>query len=213
MVLTRSKVWLAIGLAVLPVFTGCGDDSGAARAKPLPSAGPAASSSSSSSAKPTTNEKPQTSGDEVAAKSGDEESESKKVALPEVPSGAGPIDEDAPEVFTKTASGLKYRILRKSDDRKPQPDDLVIAAYKGWLDGGKSFDASYGKSAPFEFMVTTRPPKGVIPGWVEGVQLIGVGGMIELEIPADLGYGPRGYPGAIPPNATLHFIMEVKEIK
>jgi len=53
----------------------------------------------------------------------------------------------------------------------------------------------------------------VIKGWGEGVQLIGEGGMVELEIPPELGYGRQGMPGAIPPQATLHFIVELVRIR
>jgi FKBP-type peptidyl-prolyl cis-trans isomerase len=53
----------------------------------------------------------------------------------------------------------------------------------------------------------------VIPGWTEGMQLVGKGGMIELLIPSNLGYGPRGAGGVIPPNATLHFLVELLEVR
>ncbi|MCB0138254.1 MAG: FKBP-type peptidyl-prolyl cis-trans isomerase, partial [Caldilineaceae bacterium] len=53
----------------------------------------------------------------------------------------------------------------------------------------------------------------VIPGWTEGLQLVGTGGMIELEIPANLGYGAQGAGNVIPPNATLHFLVELFDIK
>ncbi len=122
--------------------------------------------------------------------------------------GPGEADPDAPEEFTTTESGLKYRILRKSDSRKPAATDRVLCHYKGWLDDGKVFDSSYDKGAPIDFGLN-----GVIKGWTEGLQLIGEGGMIELEIPGDLGYGPAGMPPAgIGPNATLHFIVELKQI-
>jgi len=130
-----------------------------------------------------------------------------KVPLPELPEGAGEIDADAPEEFTKTESGLKYRILRKADGRKPAATSEVVAHYKGWLDNGKKFDSSYDRGEPTPF-----PLNGVIAGWTEGLQLIGEGSMIELEIPSHLAYGPRGRPG-IPPNATLHFIVELKQVK
>lgn len=134
----------------------------------------------------------------------------KKADLPEPPEGAGPVDSDAPEEFTATRTGLYYRILRKSNGRKPRSYDSVVASYKGWLDNGKQFDSSYDRLEP--------PPTfalngGVIPGWTEGLQLIGEGGMIELEIPGKLAYGPQGRPPTIPPNAKLHFIIELKKIK
>lgn len=121
----------------------------------------------------------------------------------------GPTDKDAPKEFTKTPEGLKYRILRKSDGKKPNAKDTVTCHYRGWLDSGKEFDSSYKRGEPTSF-----PLDGVIKGWTLGVPLIGEGGMIELEIPGDLGYGPRGNPrGGIGPDATLHFIIELVKIK
>ncbi len=80
--------------------------------------------------------------------------------------------------------------------------------YRGWLDDGKEFDSSYKRNDPATF-----PLNRVIPGWTEGMQLVGKGGMIELEIPSELGYGAAGSPGAIPPNARLHFLVELIDIK
>ena len=122
----------------------------------------------------------------------------------------GPADKDAPTEFTTTKSGLKYRILRESTGEKPLAVDKVKVHYKGWLDNAKpddTFDSSYKRNQPAEF-----PLKGVIRGWTEGMQLIGKGGMIELEIPYDLAYGEAGRPGSIPPKATLHFIIELLSI-
>ena len=121
--------------------------------------------------------------------------------------GPGPEDADAPKEFTTTDSGLKYRILRKSDGKKPVASDDVYAHYVGWLDDGTEFDSSYGRGEPAQF-----PLNQVIPGWTEGLQLLGEGGMIELEIPSDQGYGPGGAPG-IPPNSTLHFKVELIEVR
>ena len=118
------------------------------------------------------------------------------------------VDEDAPEEFTQTASGLKYRIRRKSDGKKPTAADAVSAHYRGWIDDGTVFDSSYDRGAP-----TTFPLNRVIKGWTEGLQLIGEGGMIELEIPADLGYGANGMHPTIPPNATLYFLVELIEVR
>jgi FKBP-type peptidyl-prolyl cis-trans isomerase len=80
--------------------------------------------------------------------------------------------------------------------------------YHGWLDDGKVFDSSYQRNEPISF-----PLNRVIPGWTEGMQLVGEGGMIELSIPPDLGYGSRGAGSAVPPNATLHFLVELLKVQ
>ena len=116
----------------------------------------------------------------------------------------GPIDDDAPEEFSETNSGLKYRILRKSNGIKPNAGNSVTVHYRGWLDDGTEFDSSYKRGESISF-----PLNGVIPGWTEGMQLIGTGGMVELVIPSMLGYGTQGFGAAVPPNATLHFIVEL----
>jgi FKBP-type peptidyl-prolyl cis-trans isomerase FkpA len=126
----------------------------------------------------------------------------------ELQQGTGPVDDDAPKTFTETKSGLKYRVLRKSDADKPTARDSVTVNYRGRLDNGKEFDSSYKRGEPISF-----PLGGVIPGWTEGMQLVGKGGMIELWIPAKLGYGARGAGAAVPPNATLHFIVELIEVQ
>lgn len=118
----------------------------------------------------------------------------------------GAVDKDAPEKFTATKSGLKYRIRRKGEGQKPAAQDTVSVHYKGWLDNGKEFDSSYARGESIEF-----PLKGVIAGWTEGMQLVGKGGMIELEIPHELGYGEKGTQG-IPGKATLHFLVELLEV-
>ena len=120
----------------------------------------------------------------------------------------GPIDKGAPMEFKKTDSGLKYRIMRASEGKKPSARDTVKVHYKGWLDDKTEFDSSYKRGEPISF-----PLNRVIKGWTEGLQLIGEGGMIELEIPSDLGYGKRGAGGAIPPDATLHFLVELLEVE
>lgn len=130
------------------------------------------------------------------------------VAYPEMPKGAGAMDKDAPKTFTTTASGLKYRILRKGTGANPKATDSVNVNYHGWLDGGKVFDSSYSRGQPISFGLNQ-----VIKGWTEGMQLVGAGGMIELEIPANLGYGARGAGAAVPPNATLHFLVELNKVE
>ena len=119
----------------------------------------------------------------------------------------GPADEDAPEEFTETKSGLRYRVTRKSDGRTPTLEDQVMVHYHGTLDDGTVFDSTYEREEPAAFALD-----GVIQGWQEGLQLVGKGGMIELEIPADLGYGAQSK-GKIPANSRLHFVVEILDIR
>jgi FKBP-type peptidyl-prolyl cis-trans isomerase FkpA len=130
------------------------------------------------------------------------------VPHPQLPAGAGAIDAAAPKAFATTGSGLQYRVLRKGAGASPKATNTVKVNYHGWLDDGKVFDSSYQRGEAIEF-----PLNGVIPGWTEGMQLVGQGGMIELLIPANLGYGVRGAPPVIPPNATLHFLVELLDVR
>lgn len=120
----------------------------------------------------------------------------------EGPDGPSPQTE-----FTKTASGLEYKILREGTGKKPTPADAVRVSYRGWLDNGNEFDSSYARGETVKFFLN-----GVIDGWTEGLQLIGEGGKIELLLPPELGYGERGSPPDIPPNAPLHFVVELHEV-
>ena len=119
----------------------------------------------------------------------------------------GKIDVDAKPDFLETMSGLKYRILRSAEGKLPKASDRVTVHYKGWLDDQSIFDSSYRRNEKISFGLNQ-----VIKGWTEGMQLVAVGGMIELDIPYELGYGERGSPGAIPPKARLHFIVELLEV-
>jgi FKBP-type peptidyl-prolyl cis-trans isomerase FkpA len=134
--------------------------------------------------------------------------ESKEIAFPKLPRGAGKIDEAATKKFAATKSGLKYRVLRKGEGAAPKATNSVKVNYHGWLDNGKVFDSSYDRGEAISF-----PLNRVIPGWTEGMQLVGGGGMIELEIPPDLAYGSRGAGAAVPPNATLHFLVELLKVE
>lgn len=120
--------------------------------------------------------------------------------------GKKPMPEAKGE-FKTTDSGLKYRILQAGDGPQPKATSTVVCHYKGWLDDGSEFDSSYGGQP------ATFPLNGVIPGWTEGLQLLKQGGKIELEIPSKLGYGDRGFPPVIPGGATLHFEVELLEVK
>lgn len=128
--------------------------------------------------------------------------------LPQLPPGAGKVDNDAPKTFSKTSSGLQYRVLRKGAGPKPKATNSVNVNYHGWLDNGKVFDSSYRRGQPISFGLNQ-----VIPGWTEGMQLVGEGGMIELTIPSNLAYGERGAGADVPPNSTLHFLVELIKVQ
>ena len=133
--------------------------------------------------------------------------DAKEVEFPKLPKGAGQISEDAPKTFSTTKSGLKYRVLREGKGDKPTARQSVEVHYHGWLDDGSVFDSSYRRGESISFGLNQ-----VIPGWTEGMQLVGEGGMIELYIPYKLAYGEAGRPG-IPRKADLHFIVELVDVK
>jgi FKBP-type peptidyl-prolyl cis-trans isomerase len=107
-----------------------------------------------------------------------------------------------------TESGLHYEVISEGTGPKPQPTDTVKVHYTGKLVDGTKFDSSVDRGEPAEF-----PLNGVIPGWTEGLQLVGTGGKLKLHIPSKLGYGEQGAGGSIPPNSTLVFDIELLEIK
>ena len=121
--------------------------------------------------------------------------------------GPDVIDADAPSEFTLTSSGLRYKVLRRTSGQRPKPDSKVYVHYRGWLEDGTVFDSSYNVGMSKAFIV-----EQTISGWVEGLQYIGEGGMIELEIPAELAYGKEGSPPLIPGNATLSFQIELLHV-
>jgi FKBP-type peptidyl-prolyl cis-trans isomerase FkpA len=106
----------------------------------------------------------------------------------------------------KTASGLVFRSLLDGKGPKPTASASVKAHYTGKLPDGKVFDSSKG-GAPLTF-----PLRGVIKCWTEGLQLMRVGGKAQLVCPPAIAYGAAGLPGAIPPNATLVFEVELVDI-
>ncbi|WP_173644998.1 FKBP-type peptidyl-prolyl cis-trans isomerase [Geminocystis sp. NIES-3708] len=112
-------------------------------------------------------------------------------------------------------TGLKYIENIAGEGQTPQRGQKVTVHYTGYLaeEGvkrGKKFDSSLDRNQPFTFTIGIGQ---VIKGWDEGVANMSVGSKSTLIIPPDLGYGARGAGGAIPPNATLIFDVELLEIK
>jgi peptidylprolyl isomerase len=105
-----------------------------------------------------------------------------------------------------TASGLMYIDEMVGDGASPETGKKVTVHYTGTLPDGKKFDSSRDRGRPFEFNIGVGQ---VIKGWDEGVAGMKVGGQRKLIIPPELGYGARGAPPAIPPNAVLHFDVEL----
>jgi FKBP-type peptidyl-prolyl cis-trans isomerases 1 len=111
-----------------------------------------------------------------------------------------------PGVVT-TSSGLQYEVLRAGTGATPTAAQSVEVHYHGTLIDGTVFDSSVERDEPISF-----PVSGVIPGWVEALQLMQVGAKWRLFIPSDLAYGDRGQ-GPIPPGSTLIFDVELLGIK
>jgi len=111
---------------------------------------------------------------------------------------------------TKTTDGLEYWDIKAGAGAVAERGSTVKVNYTGWLTNGKKFDSSIGRG-PFE--VTPLGSAPVIKGWNEGILGMKVGGKRQLRIPPDLAYGPGGYPGVIPPNATLIFDVTLLSVK
>lgn len=103
---------------------------------------------------------------------------------------------------------LQIEELVAGTGAKAAAGNQVSVHYTGWLTDGKKFDSSQGRG-PFAFRLGAGM---VIKGWDQGVAGMAVGGKRKLTIPPHLAYGDRGFPGAIPPNATLVFEVELLSI-
>jgi FKBP-type peptidyl-prolyl cis-trans isomerase FklB len=104
-------------------------------------------------------------------------------------------------------SGLQYKVLTEGEGGIPTANDQVKCHYHGTLIDGTVFDSSVQRNQPAVF-----PVNGVIQGWVEALQLMSTGSKWRLFIPSQLAYGSNGAGGAIGPNSTLIFDVELLEI-
>lgn len=106
-----------------------------------------------------------------------------------------------------TASGLQYRVINEGKGAKPKTSDTVSVHYKGTLIDGREFDSSHRRNEPATF-----PVNGVIQGWKEALPMMAEGSKWEIFVPSDLAYGAKGAGGAIGPNETLIFEIELLNI-
>ena len=124
----------------------------------------------------------------------------------------------------KTESGLEYKIIRKGTGVKPAAGSPIFIHYAGYLENGSLFDSSYAEVnqlygkfdaardsqngyQPFPF--TAGKKDGLIPGFIETLDAMGIGDKAVAFIPAKLGYGERGASNVIPPNSTIIFEIEM----
>ena len=114
------------------------------------------------------------------------------------------------EGVTTTESGLQYEVIESGSEGAPKPDadDVVTVHYEGKLVDVTFFDSSLSRGEPVDL-----PVSGVIPGWVEALQMMQVGDKWKVTIPSDLAYGERSPSPVIPPNSVLVFDMELLGIQ
>ena len=101
--------------------------------------------------------------------------------------------------FNQTESGLCYKVIHQGEMGKPDVNSIITVKYKGTLIDGTVFESN----DSFEYRLSA-----LMPGWVEGIRKMNVGGRYVFYIPADLAYGDEKY-GDIPPYSTLIFEIEL----
>jgi len=111
---------------------------------------------------------------------------------------------------TDTSGVLKIEDVKTGVGRTAENGEIAIVHYTGTLESGEKFDSSFDRNQPFQFTIGAGQ---VIKGWDQGIPGMKEGGIRKLIIPSHLGYGRQGYPKIIPPNATLHFEIQLLEVK
>lgn len=138
---------------------------------------------------------------------GIQEAQSKKFGAVKEEGAAYLAENAKKDGVTVLESGLQYEVISEGTGNKPAATDNVTVHYTGKLVDGTVFDSSVERGQPATF-----PVNGVIPGWVEGLQLMTEGSKWRLHIPFNLAYGEQGAGGSIPPFATLIFDVELIKI-
>ena len=106
--------------------------------------------------------------------------------------------------------GVEIEVIAPGNGERPPVGSRVSVHYTGKLTNGTKFDSSLDRGSPFTF---TLGQGQVIRGWDEGVAQMSIGEKAVLTCSPDYAYGSRGYPGVIPPNATLVFEVELLGFK
>ena len=134
------------------------------------------------------------------------EAEAKKAASDNLNAGKEFLKENAKkEGVVTTASGLQYKVITQGEGKAPKKGDTISVTYRGSTIDGAVFDE---QKKPVEF-----PLDNMIPGWVEGIQLMKVGSEFELYIPSELGYGESAVGQLIKPNSVLIFNVKLVDVK
>ncbi|MFQ5512305.1 MAG: FKBP-type peptidyl-prolyl cis-trans isomerase [Candidatus Krumholzibacteriia bacterium] len=109
-----------------------------------------------------------------------------------------------------TETGLQYVDFKVGEGDVPEMGNTIVVRYSGFLDDGTLFDTTYFRGVPIAFVLGEG---GLVPGWLEGLLTMRVGGQRKLIIPPYLGYGEKGFKKRIPPNATLIFDIELLSVE